>query len=85
MITMETNNNDKIEAVKAWQNNTSIHPLTCGKDSKHKGLIPVEKDGEVILKCPDCGYIQKCIPDAVLQYSQKNSESRIRVIRKPFP
>ncbi|MDD4530920.1 MAG: hypothetical protein PHO80_05230 [Candidatus Gracilibacteria bacterium] len=35
-----------------------VHPLTCGNNSSHQNLIPVEENGEVILKCLDCNYTQ---------------------------
>lgn len=57
------NPNEKIIAkLKEWQSNPMFHPLTCGSDSNHGDLVPVEKDGNVILKCPDCDYEQYHIP-----------------------
>lgn len=56
----------KILKIEAWQNNPMVHPLTCGHNSKHSKLIPVEENGEVILKCVDCNYFQRYIPKVVL-------------------
>jgi len=57
----------KILKIEAWQNNDMVHPLTCGNDSNHKKLIPIENDGKVILGCVDCNYIQSYIPKVVLK------------------
>jgi hypothetical protein len=56
------------EAVTFWQNEPSIHPLTCGNNSNHQLLIPVVKDDRCILICKDCDYTQDCIPDIVLKF-----------------
>jgi len=40
-------NREKILAVQAWQENEHLHPLTCGNDSKHEVLKPVEEAGGV--------------------------------------
>ena len=55
-----------IERVRAWQANGMVHPLTCGNDSSHAKLVPVEADGKVILTCSDCDYRQDWIPNIVL-------------------
>lgn len=57
-----TRNEAVIEKIKKYQQSGQFHPLTCGKNSNHQVLEPVEVDGNVILKCPDCDYIQKYIP-----------------------
>lgn len=51
-------NNELIEKVKALQANEKLHPLTCGNNSKHALLEPVEQGGEVVLRCNDCDYVQ---------------------------
>ena len=58
----------KIEAINKWQNDSGMHPLTCGFDSTHKPLI-AEQIGqiEVILACPNCSYIQR-IPALVYSF-----------------
>lgn len=56
-----------VEKVNAWQNNNAVHPLTCRKDSRHAPLRPKIKEGEVVLICSDCGYVQNHIPECVLQ------------------
>ena len=55
-----------INKVNAWQANTTVHPMTCGNDSRHKILEPVQIGDEVELHCPDCDYIQTNIPNVVL-------------------
>ena len=51
-----------IEYVNKIQNSGIVHPLTCGNDSTHAPLIPIERDGSVILICKDCDYEQTQIP-----------------------
>ena len=64
-----------ISAVLAWQANDTVHPLTCGKDSSHRPLEPVKEGRRVILKCPDCDYIQTVIPQVVIEMGPKLSRS----------
>jgi hypothetical protein len=53
-------------AVREWQRDTRVRPLLCGADSRHRLLEAVERDGRVILRCPDCEYHQSYIPSSVL-------------------
>jgi len=55
-----------MERVRHWQNNLNVQPLTCGNDTNHRKLEPVESNGLVVLCCPDCGYEQPEIPAVVL-------------------
>lgn len=60
-------NKAKLRAVEWWQEEANFHPLTCGNDSSHN-LVAKETDGgEVILVCPECGYIQGYVPDTVYE------------------
>lgn len=61
-------NQDKIAAINRYQNTLNAHPLTCGNDSTHANLKPVEVAGKVILKCSDCDYTQTFIPEYVLTF-----------------
>lgn len=56
----------KIYRILKWQSCGFVHPLTCGKNSEHI-LKPKEKDGDVILICPDCDYVQNHVPDVVYE------------------
>lgn len=58
-------NEELIAAINAWQQDTMIHPLTCGNDSRHALLYPVEEKGRVVLRCRDCDYRQEWIPGVV--------------------
>jgi hypothetical protein len=51
--------------VREWQSNPMVHPLTCGNDSGHRKLVPVEAGGGVFLVCLDCDYPQDWIPEIV--------------------
>ena len=62
-------NSEIIAAVERWQADTRVHSLTCQNHNQSDALLkPVEKSGQVMLVCPDCGYCQLSIPDAVLQW-----------------
>ena len=54
-----------IGAIDMWQR-SDFHPLTCGVDSGHRSLVGQERDGRVVLVCPDCSYVQTHIPAGVL-------------------
>lgn len=41
---------------------TPVHPLTCGNDSNHTPLFPHWDGKAVVLRCPDCEYIQTRLP-----------------------
>lgn len=53
---------EHIDLINKYQNDGKFHPLTCGNNSNHKVLKAVEKDGNVILICEDCNYVQTYIP-----------------------
>ena len=60
-------NEEKIKQITRWQNCDCVHPLTCGSDDcSYVVLEAIEKDGDVILTCPECGYKQAYLPDCVL-------------------
>lgn len=42
-----------------------VHPLTCGKDSRHAPLVPYVDGERLGLRCIDCDYIQEHVPEAV--------------------
>lgn len=63
----ERTNADIIRIVNKWQTSAMLHDLTCGADSRHASLAPVERDGKIVLECPTCGAVQERIPDFVLQ------------------
>jgi hypothetical protein len=55
-------NAELIEDVTAHQEAGIFHTLTCGNDSQHRPLQAEVRNGEVILFCPDCDYVQTHIP-----------------------
>jgi hypothetical protein len=57
-------NEEKVKAIKRWQKNDMVHPLTCGKDSSHILEASIGEKG-VFLKCPKCNYTQDWIPEVV--------------------
>jgi hypothetical protein len=60
-------NEDIIKAIEKHQKCPYLHPLTCGKDSRHQVLVAVEENGKVVLKCPDCDYVQPGVPSCVME------------------
>ena len=64
-------NEQKLVAIKSWQNLGFVHELTCRSDN-HTGtdrpmLEGKEKDDKVFLFCPKCGYIQESIPYMIFE------------------
>ena len=55
-------NKQRIKILTSYQSNPMVHPLTCGVNSNHQNLIPIEENdnenSKVILKCLDCDYTQ---------------------------
>ena len=68
---MALTNAEIIERVNNWQNAGFMHPLTCRWSSNHGNLIPIEKDGKVILKCPSCKKEQLYIPSCIVDLDPK--------------
>jgi len=68
-----------IKDVEEWQNSDYTHELTCGNDSDHGILLPKEVDGEVILVCPDCDYVQDYIPIIVIGFSDRRDQIEMAV------
>ena len=65
MRVFDMTEDDKVKAIKFWQENDAVHSLTC-KNSTHKPLVGLIVEGCVILKCIDCDYEQHWIPPIVL-------------------
>ena len=60
-----TENEKLLSSIKKYQNCIYVHPLTCGTDSNHSLLEGRILNGNVVLVCPDCDYIQEWVPDIV--------------------
>jgi len=62
-------NAEQIARIKGWQDGTLwVHPLTCGNDSQGRHpLSVIEDNGQVLMRCIDCGYRQTYIPRVVLE------------------
>jgi hypothetical protein len=53
----------EVRAVRRWQSDASVYPLTCGNDRAHAPLIvSLERDHQLVLMCPDCDYVQPTLP-----------------------
>lgn len=46
----------------SWTGRFRVHPLTCGNDSNHTVLFPYFNGEKVVLRCPDCDYVQNHLP-----------------------
>lgn len=53
-----TNNDALIEALREWQRNEDVHPMTCIVDSTHQLLEPFDGP-DVMMRCPTCGDISR--------------------------
>ena len=60
-------NAEKLRRIKWWQESGQMHPATCGNEDCRADLIGIEKDGDVILRCPECGYEQPVV-DIMIEY-----------------
>ena len=70
----------------SYQDNPMVHPLTCGNDSMHQNLVPIEEDNKVVLKCLDCSYNQSLDDDFIklLRDFDKNQRKMIEMYKKMF-
>lgn len=59
-------NADIIRIVEKWQGAGLLHELTCRVDNRHQALVPIEREGKVILLCPTCQAVREDIPAVVL-------------------
>lgn len=59
-----------VEAVRRWQRDESLHPLTCAEHSEVPLLAQIQGKG-VVLVCRYCDYKQEHIPDVVLEHGRK--------------
>jgi hypothetical protein len=60
-----------IDAIQAWQSRPDIEPLRCPARQPHRPFIACQLSSGVALVCPDCGYIQRWIPDYVLRWAEE--------------
>lgn len=65
---MPISNKETLEAIKLWQNNILMHPMTC---TCGEMLKPQEEEDRIILVCSSCGpkcdYKQENIPKPVIE------------------
>lgn len=76
-------NKEKIAAIKEWQNCPYVHPLTCGNNSLHENLVPIEIKGKIVLICPECDYQQTHIPDIDWSYVTIQRELMDKIANNP--
>jgi len=65
---------DKLNKIIEYQNDNSVHPLTCGNDSSHTPLIPILQGDNIVLICADCSYSQSYIPDIIFNKGRSASD-----------
>jgi hypothetical protein len=63
-------NPEIIAAIERWQTDPRVYPLTCCTSREvHTPLKPIERAGQIILVCPDCGHRELQIPEAILEWT----------------
>ncbi len=77
-------NKKRIKILTSYQDNPMVHTLTCGNNSMHQNLVPIEENDEVILKCLDCDYVQKLSDDfiKVLKELDKNYRKGLKMYKE---
>ena len=61
-------NPEIIAAIERWQSDSRLYPLTCCTSPvAHTPLQPVERAGQIILVCPDCGHRTR-VPEDVFEW-----------------
>jgi hypothetical protein len=63
----KNHNQSVIDKVNKWQNFKYVHALVCRKEGCGEKLVPEERYGKVVLRCPTCGLIQNYIPKSILE------------------
>ncbi len=74
-------NDEIIAKITAWQSAGFVHELTCGNDSTHAALVPVEDGGVVVLVCPTCKYVQTHIPPVCLTDHVERQRAALRALK----
>ncbi len=64
-------NAEIVRMILNWQTNPNAPRLKCRKDARHHELVPVERQGRVLLVCTDCDYTQTWVPGEVLGTSER--------------
>jgi len=67
VITKVRDNLILTETIYDHQHNPKFHPLTCGNNSNHALLYGDSHEIDLVLKCPDCDYVQTNIPIGVIE------------------
>jgi len=75
------NNKQRIGIMTSYQSNPMVHPLTCGNNSMHENLVPVEENNEVILMCLDCDYTQS-LDDEFIKLLHEYDKIQRKMIEK---
>ena len=95
------NNEEKVAAVNHWQDDVDFHPLTCPnhpdrgvlfrpeiwQDPPHYPALDIEAVPEqrVVLRCPECEYVQSWIPQVVLDAYRRKQERALEFIGHTDP
>ncbi len=64
-------NTEIVRKILNWQTNPNAPRLKCRKDERHHELVPIERQGHVVLVCTDCDYAQTWVPGEVLGTSEQ--------------
>ena len=63
-----------LAAIERWQSNPARETLLC-REAAHRPLEGRDRDGSVVLCCPDCNY-KTVIPDYVLEARDEELSSQ---------
>ncbi len=73
------NNYEKLHIINSYQSNPWVHPLTCGYNSLHRNLIPIENHYGVELQCPDCSYRQSITDEFIKMLWDLDNHQRVAI------
>lgn len=76
-------NAERRELIMSFQSNPQVHPLTCGNNSSHSPLLPVDVSGELFLCCPDCDYRQWVDDGFLVLLDEVDKQTREPLTMKP--
>lgn len=76
------NTEEIVKLVNEYQNITIVHHLTCGVEGCREELAAGIKSGQVVLKCPSCGYEQTRIPEIFFKEDYTEQIDEIKEMEK---
>lgn len=79
------NNQDKLKAIKEWQESGIVHQCTCKVGGhNHQDLVGKEIEDKIVLVCPDCGTVQQNVPEMIYTAYKNNSIKKTKEMFEKF-